>query len=98
MGGKEGFTDAVGCKDGKTEKAEIDSMIYSPVEQIPLGVPVLTDEGKLALRVKYTTKKNKHKTEDVPLEYVVAKAIHVSAVSRDPPMCRNPRADEQADP
>ncbi len=54
-------------------------MIYSPVEQIPIGVPILTEDGKPAIRMKYTTKRNQHKVEDIPLEYIFAQTINAAA-------------------
>lgn len=54
-------------------------MIYSPVEQIPIGVPIITEDGKPAIRMKYTTKRNQHKVEDIPLEYIFAQTINAAA-------------------
>lgn len=54
-------------------------MIYSPVEQIPIGVPIITEDGKPAIRIKYTTKRNQHKVEDIPLEYIFTQTINAAA-------------------
>lgn len=59
-------------------------MIYSPVEQIPIGVPIITEDGKPAIRMKYTTKRNQHKVEDIPLEYIFAQTINAAASRKSP--------------
>ena len=63
----------------RTLKNTNQDMLYSPVEQIPIGIPVLTTDGKPAIRIKYTTKRNQHKVEDVPLEYILTKTISATA-------------------
>ena len=58
-------------------------MIYSPVEQIPIGIPIITADGKPAIRMKYTTKRNQHKIEDIPLEYIFAQTINAATTGRN---------------
>ena len=58
-------------------------LIYSPVEQIPLGEPALTPDGRPALKIKHTTKRNQHKEEIIPIDYIYAQTVN-AAPSRKP--------------
>lgn len=54
-------------------------LIYSPVEQIPIGEPAKTEDGRPALKMKYTTKRNQHKEEIIPLDYIFAQTVNAAA-------------------
>lgn len=58
-------------------------IIYSPVEQIPIGEPVQMTDGRPALRIRYTTRRNQHKEEIIPLDYIFSATVN-AAVSRNP--------------
>ena len=59
-------------------------IIYSPVEQIPLGEPVTTEDGRPALKIRYTTKRNQHKEEIIPLDFIFKETINAAVICRNP--------------
>lgn len=71
------------------EKNEAGRLIYSPVEQIPIGEPVKTADGRPAIKMRYTTKRNQHKEEIIPLDYIFAQTVNAAA-DRNPQECRKP--------
>ena len=60
-------------------KNEASRLIYSPVEQIPLGEPAMTPDGRPAIKVRHTTKRKQHKEEIIPLDYIFAQTVNASA-------------------
>ena len=75
----------------KGKNAHNPGMIYSPKEQIPIGVAIVTEDGRPAIRLKYTTKSNQHKIEDVPLDYIYTQTIN-GANGRNPRSSRDPQS------
>lgn len=48
-------------------------LIYTPVQHIPLGEPVRTESGNLALKLKY-----KDRTEVISLDHIFALVLDAS--------------------
>ena len=69
----------------------INKIIYSPVEQIPIGEPVQMTDGRPALRIRYTTTRNQHKEEIIPLDYIFSETIN-AALSRNSQTSRDSQA------
>lgn len=61
------------------EDNRVGRLIYSPIEQIPIGEPVTTADGRPAIKIKYTTKRNQHKEEIIPLDYIFAQTVNAAA-------------------
>lgn len=71
-------------------------MLYSPEQQIPIGVPVFMEDGRPALEMKYKTKRNNTKTEIVPLDFIISGTVN-SAASRHLQNSQEPRLNNGAD-
>lgn len=65
------------------EKNGTTKLIYSPVEQIPIGEPAMTPDGRPAIKIRHTTKRNQHKEEIIPIDYIYAQTVNATP-SRKP--------------
>ena len=65
------------------EKNGTTKLIYSPVEQIPIGEPAMTPDDRPAIKIRHTTKRNQHKEEIIPIDYIYAQTVNATP-SRKP--------------